>query len=73
MAKELAVAGVDYIIGSHPHALQPYDEISVNNKIVHVIYSLGNFLSSSRLGQCTRDTIILQLQLSKRENGCYLT
>lgn len=73
VAKELAVAGVDYIIGSHPHALQPYDEISVNNKIVPVIYSLGNFLSSSRLGQCTRDTIILQLQLSKRENGCYLT
>jgi poly-gamma-glutamate synthesis protein (capsule biosynthesis protein) len=71
-AKEMAEAGVDYIIGSHPHALQPYEELNVNNKKVPVIYSLGNFLSSSRLGQCTRDTIILQLELKKQNNKCSL-
>ncbi len=72
VARELAEAGIDYIIGSHPHALQPYDEIKFENKKVPVIYSLGNFLSSSRLGQCTRDTIILQLELRKQNGECHL-
>jgi len=72
VAKEMALAGVDYIIGSHPHALQPYDEIIIENKKIPVIYSLGNFLSSSRLGQCTRDTIILQLKIKKENQQCHL-
>ena len=71
-AKEMAEAGVDYILGSHPHALQPYEELIVGNRTVPVIYSLGNFLSSSRLGQCTRDTIILQLELEKQNGKCCL-
>lgn len=71
-AREMAFAGVDYIVGSHPHALQPYDEIIMGEKIVPVIYSLGNFLSSSRLGQCTRDTIILQLKIKKEGEKCHL-
>ncbi|MDO4184342.1 MAG: CapA family protein [Rhodospirillales bacterium] len=72
IAKEMAEAGVDYILGSHPHALQPYDEININDRTVPVIYSLGNFLSSSRLGQCTRDTIVLQLELKKIDGKCCL-
>ena len=71
-AREMAQAGVDYIIGSHPHALQPYDEINIDERKVPVIYSLGNFLSSSRLGQCTRDTMILQLELQKQNDKCVL-
>lgn len=78
-AKEIALAGVDYIIGTHPHALQPYEEIVLETRKVPVIYSLGNFLSSSRLGQCTRDTIILQLKIQKTElqecrivENCYI-
>lgn len=71
-AREMAFAGVDYIVGSHPHALQPYDEIIMDEKIVPVIYSLGNFLSSSKLGQCTRDTIILQLEIQKQNDRCLL-
>lgn len=72
-AQEMALAGIDYIIGSHPHALQPYAEISTHNKKVPVIYSLGNFLSSSRLGQCTRDTVILRITLKKTDGICRLT
>ncbi len=72
LAREMAQAGVDYIIGSHPHAIQPYDEINIGERKVPVIYSLGNFLSSSRLGQCTRDTIILQLELQKQDDCCLL-
>ena len=71
-ARELAESGIDYILGSHPHALQPYDEIIIGERVVPVIYSLGNFLSSSRLGQCTRDTIILQLELKKQDGKCFL-
>ena len=71
-AKEMAFAGIDYIVGSHPHALQPYDEIIMGEKTVPVIYSLGNFLSSSKLGQCTRDTIILRLEIQKQNDRCRL-
>ena len=45
-AQELADAGVNYIIGSHPHALQPYDVITANDgRRVPCIYSMGNFVS----------------------------
>ncbi|MBR4845248.1 MAG: CapA family protein, partial [Bacteroidaceae bacterium] len=37
--------GVDIIIGSHPHVVQPYD-VDEDGKIV--VYSLGNFVSNQR-------------------------
>lgn len=71
LALEMANLGVDYIIGSHPHALQPYDILTTSdNRKVPVVYSMGNFLSSSELGECTRETIILQLKLDKKDNVC---
>ena len=42
MAKYLASLGVDVIIGTHPHVIQPVTFI--NNTLV--IYSLGNFISA---------------------------
>lgn len=72
LAKEMATAGIDYVIGSHPHALQPYQEITVGERTVPVIFSLGNFSSSSRLGQCTRDTMILRLAIKKQNGKCVL-
>jgi len=49
LAKFLAWRGVDLIIGSHPHVVQPFDKIYVpNNDSVPVIYSLGNFISNQR-------------------------
>ncbi len=44
IAKYLSSLGVDLIIGSHPHVIQPVDY--VNDTLV--IYSLGNFLSGQR-------------------------
>lgn len=41
-AKYLASLGVDIIIGTHPHVVQPIEKIDDTL----VIYSLGNFLSS---------------------------
>lgn len=42
IAKYLASLGVDIVIGTHPHVVQPIDFI--DNTMV--IYSLGNFISS---------------------------
>lgn len=48
LAKELSDAGVDIILGGHPHVIQPFDEIEskVSGKKTYIIYSLGNFLSN---------------------------
>lgn len=51
LAHELAKAGADIILGSHPHVIQPMDYINVidddsKERETFVIYSLGNFISS---------------------------
>lgn len=63
-----AIAGVNYIIGSHPHVLQPFDLIRYNNLKVPYIYSMGNF-ASSMIDPITKETIILSLTLKKTESG----
>ena len=68
-AQELADAGADYIVGSHPHAIQEYDVIrSADGRDVPVMYSLGNFMTSDG-NFITRKNIILALSLQK-ENEC---
>lgn len=49
LARFLAENGTDMIIGSHPHVVQPYDEI-INHAgdTIPVIYSLGNFISNQQ-------------------------
>ena len=49
MAKSLAEAGTDLIIGDHPHVLQPIANVSG----VPVIYSVGNYwFNSSTINTC---------------------
>ena len=48
-ANYLASLGVDIIIGTHPHVIEPVKKI--NNTIV--FYSLGNFISSQTSASCT--------------------
>ena len=68
-AKDMADAGVDYIIGSHPHSLQKYDIITAEDgRRVPVFYSLGNFLSNMPK-EITKDTGIVKLVLSRDEDG----
>jgi len=40
--------GIDVVIGSHPHVLQPMVYTSENNKEFLTAYSLGNFVSNQR-------------------------
>ncbi len=47
-ATQLAELGVDIIIGSHPHVVQPDSWIEMQEKRSYVIYSLGNAISNQR-------------------------
>lgn len=66
-AMEMAEAGVDIIIGSHPHCLQEavYLETSDNRKVL-CMYSMGNFVSSM-VSEANNETIILRLDLVKED------
>lgn len=66
--------GVDIILGSHPHVLQPMEKQTItledgSTKDCFVIYSLGNFMSG-QTKENTRSSVILSLDITKnRENG----
>ena len=66
--KMMAEAGVDYLIGSHPHVLQQADIINVNGKNYPAIYSMGNFISSLSKKH-VNETIVLQMELTRDWNG----
>lgn len=61
--------GVDIILGSHPHVLEPMEKRTITlddgtKKDGFLIYSLGNFMSGQVI-ENTMNTIILQLQITK--------
>lgn len=65
--------GVDIIFGSHPHVLEPMEKRTITledgtTKDGFVIYSLGNFMSGQVI-ENTRNTIILQLQVTKHPDN----
>ncbi|TQR31891.1 capsule biosynthesis protein capA [Campylobacter sp. MIT 99-7217] len=57
----LAEQGVDIVIGTHPHVLQPIEMI--NDTLV--VYSLGNFLSS-QIGLERRIGALVSLKITKK-------
>lgn len=59
-AKFLAEQGVDVIIGTHPHVIQPIEYI--DNTLV--IYSLGNFISA-QIEENTRVGMMVSLDINK--------
>lgn len=68
-AEDMANAGVDFIIGSHPHALQTSEVIKTkDNREVPVVYSLGNFISH-QYKPITKDNFILTLKLKRDKDG----
>ena len=48
LAKFLHSSGVDIIIGSHPHVIQPMHLTTNRDEEKLVVYSLGNFISNQR-------------------------
>lgn len=71
LAQMLSNAGVDIIIGSHPHVVQPVEMIksSDGSNDTLVIYSLGNFLSNQRKellsSPYTEDGLMVEIELAK--------
>ncbi len=66
-AKQLTALGVDIIIGSHPHVIQPDDWLTVGDKNCYVVYSLGNFVSA-QYWRYTDTGLALSLTLDKSAN-----
>lgn len=62
--------GVDIIIGSHPHVVQPMKVIKnkKENKDVLVVYSLGNFISNMKTAD-TRGGAMVWVTLSRDSIG----
>lgn len=69
LANLLFTNGVDVILGSHPHVLQPMEKKAItledgSTKDCFVIYSLGNFMSGQTKTN-TRNSIILNMSFTK--------
>ena len=69
LANLLFTNGVDVILGSHPHVLQPMEKKTItledgSTKDCFVIYSLGNFMSGQTITN-TRNSIILNINFTK--------
>ena len=69
LADFLFTNGVDIILGSHPHVLQPMEKKTItledgSTKDCFVIYSLGNFISGQNQ-ENTRNSVILNIECTK--------
>ncbi|MEW6661486.1 MAG: CapA family protein [Bacillota bacterium] len=61
MAHALAEAGVDVILGHHPHTLQGVEVY--NNTLI--VYSLGNFVFDQTHRQITQEGLLIELEVKK--------
>ena len=48
LAHQMAKAGADVIIGSHPHVMQPSEWVENDGHKTFIVYSLGNAMSNQR-------------------------
>jgi len=72
-ARKLVAAGVDVVLGSHPHMVQPVTTLTVVTESGEarrglVAYSLGNFISNQGK-RYTDSGILLDFTLQEREAG----
>lgn len=70
LARFMQNLGVDMIIGSHPHVIQPMELLtdSTTQRSTVVCYSLGNFISAMKDRDC-RGGAMLEVKLSRRPDG----
>lgn len=65
MAQKAAEAGVDIVIGNHPHIVQGFDHIGGTA----VLWSLGNLMFGGTIDLTTYDATLARLVLRFDENG----
>ena len=73
VARRLVAAGVDLVIGGHPHVVQPAEYVTATQadgtqNTALVIYSLGNFYSEHRKSN-TDNGVIFEFTLSDSVQG----
>lgn len=79
IASRLCDYGVDVIVGSHPHVIQPIEFITSKKtgKKSLVVYSMGNFISNQQYertnNRYTEDGIIVNIQLKKNKTSKDIT
>ncbi|WP_297133762.1 CapA family protein [Terrisporobacter sp.] len=71
LAQKLCNAGVDIIIGSHPHVVQPVETIKSSDGETEtvVIYSLGNYISNQRrenVSAYSEDGLMVNIDITKK-------
>ena len=74
-AKRLAAAGVDIILGSHSHMVEPMmivegTDANGNPRQVFCIYSMGNFISGMTMAR-TDNGIILDFTIVEQDDGTF--
>lgn len=82
IAQHLCNMGVDIIIGSHPHVIQPVELITSEDSLNTTVclYSTGNAVSNQRqelMTSCpsghTEDGMLFEFTLKKTKEGVFLT
>ena len=68
LAKKLVAAGVDVVLGSHPHMVQPVEFVEAEGHRGLVAYSLGNFIDNM-LKRYTDSGIILEFTVQETQDG----
>lgn len=75
IAQGLCEGGVDVIIGSHPHVVQPIKKITVtaedgSQRECLIVYSLGNLMcNQSTMGEVTQQGMVVGIKLERGEDG----
>lgn len=68
--------GSDIILGSHPHVVQPVEEVEIQGERKLIVYSMGNFLSNQRYetmgNSYTEDGLMVELIIEKDRDRTYL-
>jgi poly-gamma-glutamate capsule biosynthesis protein CapA/YwtB (metallophosphatase superfamily) len=79
IANELCDYGVDVILGSHPHVIQPIEFITSKKtgKKSLVAYSMGNFISNQQYertnNRYTEDGLIVNVQIRRNKESKEIT
>lgn len=78
IADMLFTEGVDIILGSHPHVIQPSKILDYDGKKKFVTFSMGNFISNQRIetlepygiaesvAKYTEDGVIVNIEIEKK-------
>lgn len=73
-AEKMIAAGIDVILGSHPHMVQPIEFVTVDSGEMQrtglVAWSLGNFVDNMKL-QYTDSGIVIDFTLAENADGSF--